>query len=157
MFNRSKTDFRASVATISVVMAVTTTPVVAQQTGSAEIEEIVVTGSYIRRKSQENSSSPISVIGREDLATIGANTISDLTQTLTINNGAQNNPDAFTQNISTGTSNINLRGLGVASTLVLLNGRRQVTSGAQTDGGVAFVDTASLVPMIRVDGWHMSD
>lgn len=34
--------------------------------------------------------------------------------------------------------------------MVLLNGRRQVTSGAQTDGGVAFVDTASLVPVIAI-------
>jgi hypothetical protein len=39
---------------------------------------------------------------------------------LTINTGSQNNPDAFTQNFTTGTSNVNLRGLGVSSTLVLI-------------------------------------
>ncbi|MEL7488400.1 MAG: TonB-dependent receptor, partial [Pseudomonadota bacterium] len=82
---------------------------------------------------------------------IGAQNIGDLTQTLTINSGAQNNPDAFTQNATTGTSNINLRGLGVGSTLVLLNGKRQVLSGSPTNDGINFVDTSSLVPLIAID------
>ena len=67
---------------------------------------------------------------------------------LTINTGSQNNPDAFTQNFTTGTSNVNLRGLGVSSTLVLINGRRQTQSAAATDRGENFVDTSSLPPMI---------
>ncbi len=75
-----------------------------------EIEEIVVTGSYIRRPRQAESAVPFSVLVTEDLNEMGAKTIADVTQTLTINTGAQNNPDAFTQNLSTGTSNINLRG-----------------------------------------------
>jgi len=70
---------------------------------------------------------------------------------LTINTGSENNPDAFTQNVTTGTSNINLRGLGVQSTLVLLDGRRQVLSAATTNSGFQFVDTASLVPLIAVE------
>ncbi|GER00944.1 hypothetical protein JCM17845_15670 [Iodidimonas gelatinilytica] len=116
-----------------------------------EVEEIVVTGSYIRRSSQTSQASPISVIGSDDIDQIGATSLAGITQTLTINTGSQNNPDAFTQNFSTGTSNINLRGLGVASTLVLLNGRRQVVSGATTDDGVSFVDTSSLIPMIALE------
>ncbi|MBB4212475.1 TonB-dependent receptor-like protein [Rhodothalassium salexigens DSM 2132] len=116
-----------------------------------EVEEIVVTGSYIQRRSDVSQASPITSIGIADLNNIGAADIADLTQTLTINTGSQNNPDAFTQNFSTGTSNINLRGLGVSSTLVLLNGRRQVVSGAATDNGVNFVDTASLVPLIAIE------
>lgn len=126
------------------------TPAAAQEEDEV-LDQIIVTGSYIRRASQEESASPIEVVDQDDFRDIGAFTISDLTKTLTINSGAQNNPDAFTQNVSTGTSNINLRGLGVASTLVLLNSKRQVTSGAQTDGGVAFVDTASLIPTIAIE------
>jgi len=118
--------------------------------GVTEVEEIVVTGSYIRRGTDVSQASPIATISADDIGRIGAADIADITQTLTINTGSQNNPDAFTQNFSTGTSNINLRGLGVASTLILLNGRRQVVSGATTDDGVNFVDTASLVPMIAV-------
>ena len=115
-----------------------------------QIEEISVTGSYIRRKSQKDTASPIQVVDNEDLRAAGVTTISDFANQLTVNNGAQNNPDAVTQNVSAGTSNINLRGLGVASTLVLLNGKRTVTSGAQTDGGVSFVDTSSLIPPIAI-------
>ena len=114
-------------------------------------EIIVVTGSFIKKKNQADLPSPLQTVGAADIADIGAQNIADITQTLTINTGAQNNPDAFTQNQTTGTSNINLRGLGVSSTLVLLNGKRQVLSGAPTDDGINFIDTASLVPLIAVD------
>ncbi len=122
----------------------------AQDTADNEIEEVVVTGSYIKGKTQGNSPSPIAVFGSDNLNQIGASQISDLVQTLTINNGAQNNPDAFTQGSTTGTTNINLRGLGVSSTLVLLNGRRQVVSPNTTNDGIAFVDTSALVPQIAI-------
>src|SRR5690606_32511988 len=64
---------------------------------------------------------------------------------------SQNNPDAFTQNLTTGTTTVNLRGLGVASTLVLINGRRQTASAMATDRGENFVDTSSLPPLIAMD------
>jgi outer membrane receptor protein involved in Fe transport len=115
-----------------------------------EVEEVVVTGTYIRRKSQADSPNPIAVIDEGMMEAIGAANFADVVQTLTINNGAQNNPDAFTQNGTSGTSNFNLRGLGVASTLVLLNSRRAVTSGALTNGGLNFIDISSLVPEIAV-------
>ena len=66
-------------------------------------------------------------------------------------NGAENNSDNLSQNFTVGTSNINLRGLGVASTLVLLNGKRQVVSAVQTDDGASFVDLAALVPMLAIE------
>jgi len=117
----------------------------------ADDDVIVVTGSFLRTKAQADLASPLQTVTAADIDAIGAQNIADLTQTLTINTGAQNNPDAFTQNQTTGTSNINLRGLGVGSTLVLLNGRRQVLTATQTNDGVSFVDTASLVPLIAVD------
>lgn len=113
------------------------------------IEQVFVTGTLIGRQTG-NISSPIAIIDTEDILASGAGTIADLIQNLTINTGAQNYTDAFTQNVSTGTSNINLRGLGVSSTLVLLNGNRQVVSGAPTDNGLLFVDTSSLVPLIAI-------
>ena len=116
-----------------------------------EIEEVVVTGSYIRRASQFDSASPIKTIGSEGIRATGAKSVADITQNMTINTGSQNNPDAFTQIATTGTSNFNLRGLGVASTLVLLNGRRQVLTGVTTNDGLSFVDNNALMPMIAVD------
>ncbi|HEY5567684.1 MAG TPA: TonB-dependent receptor plug domain-containing protein, partial [Gammaproteobacteria bacterium] len=103
-------------------------PLRAQDAPGAEIEEVIVTGSYIRRLSQFDTPAPLKTVGRDDLLAQGVNELSDVIEDLTINTGSQNNPDAFTQNFSTGTSNVNLRGLGVASTLVLLNGRRQTHS-----------------------------
>lgn len=111
-----------------------------------DYEEVFVTGTYIPRITGK-SSSPAAIVDSESISAQGANTVADLTQNLTINTGAQNYTDAFTQNISTGTSNINLRGLGLASTLVLLNGKRQVVSGVPSDNGLLFVDTSSLVPL----------
>jgi len=122
--------------------------VLAQDDGD---DVIVVTGSFIKKKNQSDLPSPLQTVGAEDIADIGAQNLADVTQTLTINTGAQNNPDAFTQNATVGTSNINLRGLGVGSTLVLLNGKRQVLSGGPTNDGINFVDTSSLVPMIAID------
>ena len=88
---------------------------------------------------------------QRDLAATGANDVGDVIEDLTINTGSQNNPDAFTQNFTTGTSNVNLRGLGVSSTLVLVNGRRQTQSAAATDRGENFVDTSSLPPLIAFE------
>ena len=110
-----------------------------------------MTGSFIRRTNQADLASPLTTVGSSNIAEIGAQNIGDITQTLTINTGAQNNPDAFTQGGTTGTSNINLRGLGLQSTLVLLNGHRQVLSAQQTNDGISFVDTNSLLPLIAID------
>ena len=123
--------------------------------GSAQtntIEEVVVTaatGSRIVR--QGDSPSPLSSYDGQTLLDSGLKDIRDLVGVLSINAGAENNSDNLTQNYTVGTANINLRGLGVASTLVLLNGRRQVLSSAQTDDGSSFVDLAGLVPMLAVE------
>jgi iron complex outermembrane receptor protein len=116
-----------------------------------DVELILVTGSFVRRSENFESPSPLAVVDSVAIDSIGAKNIADITQTLTINTGAENNPDAFTQNATAGTSNINLRGLGVASTLVLLNNKRQVVTAQPTNQGLNFVDTSSLVPMIAID------
>lgn len=115
------------------------------------IEEVMVTGSFIKRKSQSDHASPLSTVGREDMSAVGATSISDIVNYLPENNGAQIYSDSFEQARSAGTTNINLRGLGVTSTLVLLNGRRQTLTPAVTENGDQFVDLNTLVPMIAVE------
>ena len=88
--------------------------VLAQDSNKETIEEVVVTGSYLSRLRQSDLPSPTTVLGAEFIGDIGAGNIGDVIQNLTINSGSQNNPDAFTQNATVGTSNFNLRGLGVA-------------------------------------------
>jgi iron complex outermembrane receptor protein len=139
---------RLRVALLALFAAAVAVPVAAQQPG---VEEVIVTGTYIRRPSQFDSPSPLVSVTADDLAATGANEVGRVLEDLTINTGSQNNPDAFTQNLTTGTSNVNLRGLGVSSTLVLINGRRQTQGAATTDRGENFVDTSSLPPAIAYE------
>lgn len=120
--------------------------------GSDEgIEEVVVTGSFIKRQDQSDMTSPIQTLGSNDLGDAAAFVPSDIVATLTTNNGAQNQSDGFNQTFSIGTTNINLRGLGVSSTLTLLNGRRQTLSASTTLNGDQFVDLNSLIPTIAIE------
>ena len=90
------------------------------------IEEVLVTGSYIKG-SPEDAPSPIQVISREDIDVQSAVTIDDITKNLTINSGTTTNTNFDSENDTiTGKGNVNLRGLGLNSTLVLFNGKRQV-------------------------------
>ncbi len=114
------------------------------------IEEVIVTGSYIQRSSFD-SSSPLDLIGQEDIAKSGAISIKDIAQNLTYNLGSENFPDTLRSGATTGTENLNLRGLGLNSTLVLMNGRRQAEAPNLTNDGVAFVDTASMMPTIAIE------
>ena len=112
------------------------------------IEEIVVTGSYIKTSSK-NDTSPVDIILRDEIDSIGAFLASDITKNLSINSGSENNTDAFTSGSTQGTSNINLRGLGLSSTLVLIDGRRQTVTGAIANDGSVFVNT-STIPLIAI-------
>ena len=118
-----------------------------------KVEEILVTaprtGSRIGR--QAALPSPLTEHLAADLRDQAAKDMRDLVGLLPISNGAENNSDNLTQNFTVGTANVNLRGLGVASTLVLLNGKRQVRSAVQTDDGASFVDLAALVPLLAVE------
>lgn len=107
------------------------------------------TGSRIKR--QSDLASPLSTFGASDLESNALKDIRELVGILPINAGAENNSDNLTQNFTVGTANINLRGLGVASTLVLLNGRRQVLSSVATDDGSSFVDLAAMVPALAIE------
>ena len=141
---------------LSAVLVAAAGPAGAEDQGvrdaEAHIEEVVVvarTGSRIKR--QAASPSPLAEVGADDLRAKATKDLRDLVDVLSINNGAENNSDNLTQNFTAGTANVNLRGLGVSSTLVLLNGKRQVVSAAPTDDGSSFVDLAALVPLLAVE------
>jgi len=123
-------------------------PVVAWAADSA-IEEIVVVGSYL--KGERAIASPVVSLTAQDFAAAGLVSTSDIARVLPINTGSEFNVDPFTQNLSAGTSNFNLRGLGLNATLVLLNGRRQTNSGGVSDDGSTFVDLNALIPFIALE------
>ena len=146
-----QTMVRRLVEGIIITFAVLAGPVAAAAEQEA-LEEIVVTGSHIRRLEQRDLASPLQVVSSSDISTQGAQDIPDITRNLTINTAAQYQVSGLLQPQTAGTANINLRGLGLSSTLVLIDGRRQTLSGISTqDDGSSFVDTNSLVPLIMVD------
>jgi iron complex outermembrane receptor protein len=107
------------------------------------VERVLVTGSYIKRTSVD-AAEPVQILDYNYIRSTGATTVSELIGKLAISSGAENQADSFTQAATQGTGNVNLRGLGLSSTLVLINGRRQTTSGAITNDGSVFVDSSHI-------------
>lgn len=142
--NTHRKRFLAAILAGTTSLAMTA-PVLAQ-----EVDEVIVTGSHIKKKSQFDSASPISTIDQAEIDTTGFTTSSELIRWMPYNTGSENQANALTQGNTPGTSNINLRGLGLGSTLVLINGRRQTVSAATANGGDTFVDINSMMPMIMV-------
>src|SRR5688572_17338490 len=89
-----------------------------------KLETIVVTGSRIRRVDLETAS-PVFVIDKGQIEKTGKLTVGDLLQTMpTIAGGATATNGAVNNGGGTGAATIDLRGLGTARTLILVNGRR---------------------------------
>lgn len=82
---------------------------------------ITVTGSLIQRSGNLTEVSPVTTIGSEEFDVRGAVRVEDMINTLPQAFGAQG---ANLANGSTGTSSLDLRGLGSQRTLTLMNGRR---------------------------------
>ncbi|UXI67622.1 TonB-dependent receptor plug domain-containing protein [Tahibacter amnicola] len=112
--------------TAAVGLSATATPVFAQEGENTEkLETIVVTGSRIRRVDLETAS-PVVSIDKATIEKSGKLTVGDLVQELPSVAGAATNP-RVNNGGGAGASTIELRGLGVNRTLVLLNGKRAVS------------------------------
>lgn len=126
--------------------------VVASQTVSAQdgvIDEIVVTGSYIKR-APEDAPSPVRVIGREEMEAYGRPQLGDFVTTLPSVVGSEN-VTAQEQSVGgAGAANINIRNLGLASTLVLLDGKRLNVGTSVSNQSEQFVDI-NRIPSIMIE------
>ena len=98
-----------------------------------QIEEIVVTGSHIKRDNF-NYSTPISVIDAGEISATGSTNLGDLLQTMPQAVSTFNNANTAFSTTFSGLNLTDLRFLGTDRTLVLVNGRRFV-SGAPPGGG----------------------
>ena len=92
------------------------------QKAPTTLQTIVVTGSNIRRVDLETSN-PVVVIDRAAILATGKLTLGDLVQQLPAMTGGAVNPQVNNGG-GTGSSSINLRGLGSRRTLILVDGRR---------------------------------
>jgi outer membrane receptor protein involved in Fe transport len=117
------------------------------------LEEIVVTGTFIRGVAPE--SSPLTVYSRQDIERTGVATVDQFVKLIPQNFSLVGSDTAFTPgstqagaNLTRGTA-VDLRGLGPGSTLVLLNGHRLASAG--TDGSFVDVSTIPLSAVERVE------
>ncbi len=106
-------------------------------------EEIVVTGSRIRRDTF-SSTSPITVITGERSALAGLLDTADILQGSTIASGQQidDSFSGFVTDGGPGANTLSLRGLGAQRTLILVNGRRWGPSGVR--GATNSVDLTAI-------------
>ena len=118
----------------------------AQPTGP--IARVEVTGTLIRRAEAETSSSVLT-LNRADIERSGKTTVAELLQTLAVDNQGSV-PMSFGSGFAAGASGISLRGLGAASTLVLINGRRVAPYGLADDGQKMFADL-NIIPSEAIE------
>jgi outer membrane receptor protein involved in Fe transport len=126
--------------------ATTTVAPLAAAQGSDRLEEVIITGSRIVAPNLE-AISPVTAISAEDLAVAGKSRIEDILNQLPQVFAAQG---AGVSNGSDGTASVDLRGLGVNRTLVLVNGRR-LMPGDPDGGSAADLNQIPLALVKRVD------
>ncbi|MBC7941553.1 MAG: TonB-dependent receptor, partial [Chitinophagaceae bacterium] len=127
---------RVSLAVLSLA-ASAAAPVLAQD------QRIEITGSSIKRLADETAL-PVQVIRREDIDKSGVTTAAELLRNISASAANLADGASITDNTGgqRGFNGANLRGLGVSSTLVLLNGRR--LANFASPGDAAGVDLNSI-------------
>jgi iron complex outermembrane receptor protein len=125
-------------------------PAAAQQAPRpAEVEEVVVTGSFIAG-TPEDSAMPVDVLSTEDLQAQGSPTIVQLVKTITASQSSLGESNRY--NGGAGTATINLRGFGAQRTLTLMNGRRLADSPAAAfQGGGANLNSIPTAAVGRIE------
>ncbi len=110
---------------------------------TAAPERVEITGSSIKRLAAETAL-PVQTISREDIEKSGVTTAAELLQQLSANVGGLTDGASISDQAGAqrGFNGANLRGLGVSSTLVLLNGRR--LANFATPGDNAGVDLNNI-------------
>ncbi len=126
--------FKATAISTGIAMALGTAPNASAQ--DEGIEEIVVTGSHIRRD-EYSGRAPIQVVDQEQFELIGAVQPIEMVKELTVNSGSAYYNET---NNGQGISQFNIRNLGLGSTLTLINGKRGGIAAVGDASGTDFVD-----------------
>jgi iron complex outermembrane recepter protein len=144
------------IASGAAIAALASSPVSAQQQASAassnnngELQEIVVTGSLLKRTDTETPS-PVQIISAVDIQNSGYTNVSDVLRNVSANGSGTLN-QSFGQAFAAGGSGIALRGLSVGDTLTLIDGERMVSYPLSDDGERSFVDVTAI-PINAIEG-----
>jgi iron complex outermembrane receptor protein len=148
MLSRSVRRIFAGGGAVGLTLLALPVQVQAQEAAQQPVARVEITGSNIRRAQAETASSVITV-NRADIERSGKTTVAEVLQTLAVDNQGSV-PASFGNGFAAGASGISLRGLGAASTLVLVNGRRMAPYGLADDGQKQFSDL-NVIPADAVD------
>ncbi|WP_046658468.1 TonB-dependent receptor [Lysobacter capsici] len=121
----------------------------AEQAGeqATTLDAVQVTGSHIKRL-QLSGVGPVTVLDAEAIQRSGATSVDTLLQRLPASAGfAGSQSNAYWAENGYGTSQVNLRGLGINRTLVLLNGRRVVNGGTGANSSVDL----NMIPVALIE------
>jgi iron complex outermembrane recepter protein len=137
-------------ATALATVAVTNTH--AQETESATLDQVVVTGTRITRDGYE-APTPVSVLGADELNALNTVNVADAVNVLPAFSGSAT-PRSANGNLSsgaTGVSQLNLRGMGTNRTLVLLDGKRYINAAITAGNSAPDVNSFPNALIERVD------
>ena len=109
------------------------------------IEEISVTGSYINTD-KENIS--IDLISEEDYKNLNITNIAEISKYISSSSGSHFQSNTL-DGVDQGMAAVTLRGLDHASTLVLLNSKRQTFAGTPSHEGEGYIDV-NIIPEIAL-------
>ncbi|HEY0061510.1 MAG TPA: TonB-dependent receptor [Telluria sp.] len=124
----------------------------AQAEEAPKIARVEITGSSIKRLENETAL-PVQVIKREDIDKSGVTTAAELLKNISANTAPLSDGASITDGTSgqRGFNGANLRGLGVSSTLVLLNGRRLANFASPGDNAGVDLNNIPAGAIARVE------
>ena len=120
------------------------------QQSTDQTSDIVVTGSLIRG-TPEDAAAPVDVIGADELAKQGNPSAVELLKSLPTSSGVLGDSNQFDSRsqATLGIASVNLRGLGPARSLVLLNSKRLASTGV--GGGATDINLLPLAAIGRIE------
>jgi len=154
MYKRTPLASAVSIAVAATALGVSPQILAQSVDEIEEIEEVIVTGSRIKRDGF-SAAQPIDVILTEEAVSRGIADVGSLLQTTSIAAGSSQVTSAtsteFVQNGGIGATTLSLRGLGPNRTLTLLNGRRAGPAGTRGSTSSFDLNILPLAALERVE------
>ncbi len=156
-------NFRRKTLYTSIALGLLSTPFYASAQQNS-VEEVIVTGSYIRRSAGIIAASPITSLSADDITAEGTLNMAQIVQNMTFNNGSGVTNSIQASGASSNSAAFNLRGLGTRATLQLIDGKRVTNPNVQwlipsiaiqrmdivTDGAAALYGTDAVAGVVNI-------
>jgi iron complex outermembrane receptor protein len=147
MTNQNPTGVKLAWALVCALVA-SILPAASSFAEEGVMEEIVVTGSRIKRIDAENAN-PLVVIGSDEIRDVGYNSFQEVMASLTQNSGGSLDQQQVFGFTPAGSA-VDLRGVGIGRTLTLIDGKRTPKYPIAAGGTDNFADTANI-PLAAIE------